>query len=210
MELEQRIIPKQERAKKTYNKILSTAESLLEEASFEKFTTKNIAQKANLRIRSIYRYFPNRLAIIKALAEQHAEKDLQVHHHFTIFGNPEVNWSEALDNLIDDHYTRQTHTPAYMAVRRALAGSPELMEYDEKTILTASNMLANSLKARMPDVDERKLKTISITLIEITDAMTFRAHKHLRTNKDAKKASEIIKELKFLLKSYLQNYIERS
>jgi hypothetical protein len=39
-------------------------------------------------------------------------------------------------------------------------------------------------------------------------AMIYRAHKHLHNHNDGKKASEIIRELKFVLKSYLQNYLD--
>ncbi len=208
MELEQRARPKQDRAKKTYNLILSTAEILLEEVGYEKFTTNKLAEKANLRIRSIYRYFPNKLAIIKALAERHAEKDRQFHRQFSILENAAVSWSEALNNIIDNYYEMQINTPAYMAARRALNDSPELMEYDDRSVLELSREFARSLKIIIPDMDEEKLGIISTTIIDIADTMIYRAHKYLHIRNDRDQASEIIKELKFVLKSYLQNYLD--
>jgi AcrR family transcriptional regulator len=208
MELEQRVRPKQERAKKTYNLILSTAESLLKDVGFEKFTTNKLAEMANLRIRSVYRYFPNKLAIIKTLAERHAENDRQFHQQFSILENPEVNWSEAMNSLIDNYYEMQINTPAYMAARRALSDSPELMEYDDRSVLKLSRKLARSLKVRMPDMDEEKLGIISTFIIDISDTMIYRAHKYLHIRNDKHQASEIIMELKFVLKNYLQSYLD--
>ncbi len=207
-ELDQRAKPKQARAIKTYELILNTAAELLDRVGFEAFTTKLLAEKANLRIRSIYRYFPNKLAIIKALAERHAEKDTRFIDQYSLMKNLEINWQEAIDGLVDTYYEMQTNEPAYMAVFIALSGSPELIEYDDKSIHQYSQVLAKALKTRIPGISDEKLEIVSMNIIVIFDKMIWRAHKYLYNFNDKSHASEIIQELKLVLKSYLANYID--
>ena len=104
------------------------------------------------------------------------------------------------------HY--EINTPAYMAARRALNDSPELMEYDDRSVLELSREIARSLKIRIPDMDEEKLGIINTTIIDISDTMICRAHKYLHIRNDRNQASEIIMNLKLVLKSYLHNYLD--
>ncbi|MCF8069130.1 MAG: TetR/AcrR family transcriptional regulator [Desulfobacterales bacterium] len=209
MELERRVKPKQARAIKTYELILNTAADLLEKVGSDHFTTKLLAEKAGLRIRSIYRYFPNKLAIIKALAERHAKADIRLlEGRYDHMKNPDVNFQDALGKLIDTYYEMQINEPGYIAVRSALNGSPELMEYDEASNYQYSIELAKALKTRMHGIRDEKLEIISMNIIEISDTMIWRAHKHLYNQNNKKRAAEILGELKLVLKSYLANYLD--
>lgn len=209
MELEQRVKPKQARAVKTCDRILKTAGQLLEEVGFEKFTTKILADRANLRIRSVYRYFPNKVAIIKALADLHNQKDIQFQEQFAILEDPGIHWTKALHRLVDQYYQHQVTEPGYMSVRRALNGSPELMAYDHESTRKASLKLARSLKKKIMPLGDLQLEIISSTVIEIADTMIHKAHIHL-VNNDNERASAVVKELKHLLKSYLAPYFAES
>lgn len=68
--LEQRRRPSQNRANNTVQLILETAAKLLEESGFEELTTNKICKAAGLTPPALYRYFPNKYAIISELAKQ--------------------------------------------------------------------------------------------------------------------------------------------
>lgn len=55
---------------KTVELILTTAASLLQEVGFEKLTTNGICQRAGLTPPALYRYFPNKYAILKELGDR--------------------------------------------------------------------------------------------------------------------------------------------
>lgn len=68
--LELRALPSQSRASKTVDLILSAAAKLLEESGFEELTTNKICKAAGLTPPALYRYFPNKYAVVCELARQ--------------------------------------------------------------------------------------------------------------------------------------------
>ncbi|WDE06262.1 TetR family transcriptional regulator [Thalassomonas viridans] len=69
-----RINPKQERSQSRVSKILEIAGELFERHGLEAVTLSDIAAKAEITRSSLYRYFPDKNAVIKALAQLHMDK----------------------------------------------------------------------------------------------------------------------------------------
>ncbi|KAA1430058.1 TetR/AcrR family transcriptional regulator [Mycolicibacter arupensis] len=65
--------PKQDRAKETRQRVLDAAAQVFSEYGYSASTTNRIAEYARLSIGSLYQYFPNKDAILRALMEQHVE-----------------------------------------------------------------------------------------------------------------------------------------
>lgn len=65
-----RKIPRQKRAAVTVDIILEAAAQLLERDGLEGFTTNAVAERAGVSIGALYRYFPNKRALVHALAER--------------------------------------------------------------------------------------------------------------------------------------------
>lgn len=62
--------PHQQRSRETVELILRTAADLLEEVGFEKLSTNMICKRAQLTPPALYRYFPNKYAVLKELGER--------------------------------------------------------------------------------------------------------------------------------------------
>ena len=56
--------PKQLRSKLMFDNILKASTRVIEEVSFEKFTTNKVAEAAGISIGSLYQYFPNKQSIL--------------------------------------------------------------------------------------------------------------------------------------------------
>ncbi|MCF8068181.1 MAG: TetR/AcrR family transcriptional regulator [Desulfobacterales bacterium] len=209
--LEQRAKPKQDRAIKTYELILKTSAELLVEVGLERFSTFIVAEKANLSMRSVYRYFPNKLSIIKALAEQYFERDLQIlDGRYDSLKNLDINFVEALEVIIVSYYEMVSTDPTYMAIKKAFTGSQELMEYEEQINQKYAIELAKALKTRMPKISDKKLKIISMNIMDVSDTMIYRAHKYLHYHNDKKSATEIIEEFKLMLRGYIASHLNQN
>jgi AcrR family transcriptional regulator len=63
--------PRQQRARATWEAVLDAAAQLFEAAGYQAATTNAIAARAGVSIGSLYQYFPNKDAILLALAERH-------------------------------------------------------------------------------------------------------------------------------------------
>ncbi len=69
-ELAAKLVPVQARALDTVEIILETAGNILEEVGFEQLNTNLVAKRAEISIPALYRYFPNKYAILKALGDR--------------------------------------------------------------------------------------------------------------------------------------------
>lgn len=72
-----RRLPTQERARATVDLVLETAAAEIDRLGFDKLTTKRIAAAAGLSVGAIYEYFPNKEAIVHALADNWQQKVLE-------------------------------------------------------------------------------------------------------------------------------------
>jgi AcrR family transcriptional regulator len=67
VELLEKNKPRQERAKRTYEAILAAAAELLVEVGVERISTNLVAERAGITVPALYRYFPNKYAVLNAL-----------------------------------------------------------------------------------------------------------------------------------------------
>lgn len=66
--------PQQARSRETFEAILEAAAQVFEREGYARATTNRIAERAGVSIGSLYQYFPNKDAILVALAERHLEQ----------------------------------------------------------------------------------------------------------------------------------------
>lgn len=78
IELLEKNKPRQERAKRTYEGILDAAAQLLLEVGVERISTNLIAERAGVTVPALYRYFPNKYAVLNALGAKLMDRQNQV------------------------------------------------------------------------------------------------------------------------------------
>lgn len=200
--------PRQQRAKQTVELILRTATELIEEVGFEAFTTKLLAQRAQILIRNIYRYFPNKLAIISALAERISAKQAEFIDNFSAVADPDIPWREALISTINAFVSAALAEPAMLTVRDAMHGSPELKAIDEQSAHAMAQSLAAAIKHRLPHSSDKKLHLISMMILNTSIAILDHGMMEYHATRNEKNLSETIEELKKMLMGYLSHYIE--
>jgi len=101
-QLEPRSRPVQERSRQTVNRILETAAELVDEVGVVGFTTNLLAERANIRIRTIYRDFPNKLGILSALMIHLNEESEERAKQLSELDDPERDWRELVGTWVDD------------------------------------------------------------------------------------------------------------
>ncbi|MBS1767982.1 MAG: TetR/AcrR family transcriptional regulator [Acidobacteria bacterium] len=63
--------PRQTRSKETVEVLLTAAARILTTEGFEALTTNRVASVAGVSVGSLYQYFPNKEALVRALCERH-------------------------------------------------------------------------------------------------------------------------------------------
>ena len=101
VELLEKNKPQQDRAKRTYEAILAAAAELLVEVGVERISTNLVAERAGITVPALYRYFPNKYAVLNALGavlmdKQNAVFQQWMDHHLAN-GDPQL----LLDNVYE-------------------------------------------------------------------------------------------------------------
>lgn len=91
--------PRQERAKRTYEAILASAAELLVEVGVERISTNLIAERAGITVPALYRYFPNKYAVLHALGCSLMDVQNRVFEQWFIERADESNPAVLLDHL---------------------------------------------------------------------------------------------------------------
>jgi AcrR family transcriptional regulator len=195
--------PVQERAHKTVEVILDTAASLLAEAGIEAFNTNLLAERAGLRIRTVYRYFPNKLAVMTALAERMAAEWDGWFDGFRTLSDPRADWRMAWAAYVDTFVDGIRRTPGALAVRRAMRAVPELQALDRNDNERLARELAVAIERRGVAVPRSRLTVMARMLIEtavtVLDLALLGPQTHARA---------LIEELKRLHFAYLEASLE--
>jgi AcrR family transcriptional regulator len=101
MTLELRKQPSQARSKAMVDTILDATARVLVERGYAKTNTNIVAELAGISVGSLYRYYPNKNALISALQERHVGKMLNVFLDITANMTPEGSLAGDLQALID-------------------------------------------------------------------------------------------------------------
>ncbi len=174
--LKAKLQPTQARAQDTYEVILATAGEMLRDRGFEQLTTNAICQRAGLTPPALYRYFPNKYAILKELGDRlMAAQDEEMIGWIESGGLAGATFDERLASIVAIQ-TRMAEIirafPGGIAIGRALRAVPML----QKLRFASRDMVATELAAAIgplyPRVDGSRLAVATRMLVELSYAAT--------------------------------------
>jgi AcrR family transcriptional regulator len=149
--------PCQERSRRTVARILDAAAHIFHEQGYAGATTNDIADEAGVSIGSLYQYFPNKDAVLVALAHQHIESatsgltdllgQLPADSAF------EVIVREVVHFLVEQHDLDELHVLVMHEAPRTHEISVELDQAREQLVDVTSALL----QAAVPDRQRRLL-----------------------------------------------------
>jgi AcrR family transcriptional regulator len=111
--------PVQKRGQQRVEEILDAAESVFGEMGVEAATTNAIAERAGASVGSLYHFFPNKDAILSALAQRYAESMKGILQQSRRIEEPWVPLEILFSDMIDAFAALDDVHPGYMAVCRA-------------------------------------------------------------------------------------------
>ncbi|MBB3169048.1 TetR/AcrR family transcriptional regulator [Simiduia aestuariiviva] len=121
--------PQQARAIATYERILAAAAQLLSEVGVDNISTNLIAEQAGITAPALYRYFPNKYALLYTLGARLMDRQNQVliawserhQHHQTAL-------IDHMLPLLEETYAVTANTPAGLVLMRALRALPVMQD----------------------------------------------------------------------------------
>ncbi|EPG65126.1 TetR family transcriptional regulator [Leptospira wolffii] len=204
-ELNLRKSPSQKRAIERVQYILDVVADLLDEVGTEGINTNLIAQRAEVPIGSLYQYFPNKHAILKAVGQRHLERVNAMILEF-IKDKPDIShWEELTDMIIDAFAQLYKSEPGFIPLWSNKNLDPELVKIDRANNRMIADFVSDLFFGVIPWMKEKEEMTVmSRIIVEVTDSVLSR---WLRESEDQILADGILQELKVILKAYMKHYI---
>ncbi|AYG05105.1 TetR/AcrR family transcriptional regulator [Gryllotalpicola protaetiae] len=193
--------PIQERSAARVDALLDAAAAVVDEIGFDRLTTAMVAERADASIGTVYRYFPDRIALLQGLRER-AIGRFRVAVVQRIEEVHPSTWLEAVECSIDAVATMYRTEPGFRIIRFAddERGNDATGEFSGDTV-PLSHGLAEVLSGDfgLPAGDELVFR-VAIA-IEIGDALVGRA---FVSNPEGEE--RYITEARAVISAYLSNY----
>jgi len=161
--------PMQERSRKTYELLLSAAESLLEEVGIERISSNLIVQRAKLTSPAFYRYFDDKYAVIEALAERLMQRQNEALTRW-IDRYRDAGYDTLVDHVEDlvremDAITGQQ--PGAIWIMRALRAVPSLAHIRLASHHFVTDLMTDVYAAYLPGIPRELIRRRTRLAVEI-------------------------------------------
>jgi AcrR family transcriptional regulator len=201
--------PRQARSRARVAQILAAADGILSTAGFEALTVRRIAQEAGVPVGSIYQFFPDKAAVIDALAHGYiGEFDAAI---AVLVASAEdedppdgAGWADPVGRLVDEFADLYRSRPGYVALWSGRHLSPELARADEANNLAIAAGVRRILVARGILRDGPDLDRVAQVAVRVADALLQFAFASAAGGDE-----RILQELKTLMRLYLADLSAR-
>ncbi|MGB8701015.1 MAG: TetR family transcriptional regulator [Thermosynechococcaceae cyanobacterium] len=194
--------PLQARSQERVKRILDVAEALFIAEGYTATTTNAIATRAQVPIGSLYQFFPDKAAILQALALRYNE---QLHQRLI-----ELNRGDGLSQplsvyvhaIIDTAHQFFTDHPGYTAIYIEMQGTmPELQEIDAAADAQLIQDFAADLFQRNPGLEPMDYEAIAFVLVKAIGTLLW-----LSLSQAPLFRQRLVAETKRFALHYLQSY----
>ncbi len=196
--------PRQVRSQERVNRILNVAEELFASQGYAATTTNAIAARAQVPIGSLYQFFPDKTAILQALAQRYGE---MLHQQLTLGDEPlPISLSDYVEQLIDTTDRFFTDHPSYYAIFMEVQGTiRELEAIDEATDAQIIRDLSHALARWDANLEPADYEVIAFVLVKAIGTLLW-----LSLSQESTFRQQLVRETKRLALSYLRSYFPSS
>jgi AcrR family transcriptional regulator len=194
--------PRQARSQERVNQILDVAEQMFITEGYNATTTSVIATRAKVPIGTLYQFFPDKAAILQALAMRYTELLHQRYSELDSAKMTKLPLPTYVDWIIDTTDQFFTDHPGYHAIFMQVQGTiPELEEIETVADAQLIEVLATSLSQRCSELDPADYEAIAFVLVKAIGTLLW-----LSLSQEPIFRQRLVAETKRLTLNYLQSY----
>jgi AcrR family transcriptional regulator len=148
--------------------LLAVTAELLDEVGFEAFNTNLLAARSCIGTRAIYRYFPNKHALVAELATQMAMRWQTIVAEVT--AKSQLRWPDIWPVYLDAWVTAVRDTTGGVSVLKAMRLHPELRSVDDTVNAGYIASVAAALRRASPSMTRTRARLVATLLLRTTVA----------------------------------------
>ena len=179
------------------SRMLDACAELMDEIGYDGLTTTLLAERAGVAIGSVYQFFPDKRAIVLALAQRNIES--YVERLSTKISSGELtHWWDAVDAAMDEFIDMNRSTPGFRTLRFGDVVDRNLLDADRDNDTVLTEQLGKVLVGAfgVPEND-RLLFSLAIA-VEMADGLI-----KLAFRRDPDGDDQVLSEAKKIVKEYL-------
>ena len=168
--LETKKQPAQQRATETFERILDVTAETLADVGIERLSTNLVCERAGLTPPALYRYFPNKYALLRELGQRlmHRQNDcISRWINETVFMGTQEELEHAVEGLILDTYEVTRLTLGGVWIMRAMRAVPALQEVRLNSHADVTNAQAALMQRALPNAPAHELQLVSRVAVEL-------------------------------------------
>ena len=154
--------------------LLDAAAAVIDEHGFERLTTAMVAERACASIGTVYRYFPDRIALLQALAERNLERTIQ-RVTAEIASEEHADWVTALRSAFAIFVEAFRNEPSFRSLRVGDVIDIRPREADRTRNSIVAEMILDALVARFGLAVNDRTRFVFECAIEVSDSLAARA-----------------------------------
>lgn len=166
--------PVQARSTARLAALLDSAAAVIAEIGYERLTTAMVAERAGASIGTVYRYFPDRIAVLQSLAARHTERLLSRLGDELVEGRHDSAMDAVLGCVagIADLFRTE---PGYRSLRAGDVIDLQPPVSDSTANAQVADVVTDALVAHYGVEDSDEVRLAVGTAIEVADALVARA-----------------------------------
>ena len=198
-----RRMPVQERSAARVQRMLDAAAALLDEVGYEATTTSAIAARAGVSVGSLYQFFPDRRAVLQALALRSFSRfSAGLTERMT--ASPLHRWQDAVELVVDVYVAFSQTEPAAQVLSFGGPVDRHMLDAEDDNNGVVAEALGDVLRLAVPGVAmDAHLRLALRVAVEAADRVL-----ELAFRRSPEGDPEIVAEAKRLLTSYLGGYLD--
>lgn len=168
--LHTKLQPAQPRASATFERIVAAAAQVLQTQGIERFSTNLVCKEAGVSPPALYRYFPNKYALLCELAQRLMQRQNQCIPQWiqpSVFHGDPRALEAALAALLLQTYEVTRTLPAGVWIMRAMRAVPVLHPVRLASHREVAQAQAELLRQVFPQADPELLALTSRTVVEL-------------------------------------------
>lgn len=196
--------PTQARSQDTYEIVLATAGEMLREVGFEQLTTNAICERAGLTPPALYRYFPNKYAVLKVLGDRLMDEQDRVVLEWLDGGGLYGTRPERLTKSVAlqrEVVAITRRFPGGAAIGRALRAVPMLQRLRFASRDMVAERFLETVRPQYPNTPEARLRVAMRMMIELSYAAS-----EMVVEEPERDAELLNEEVCLLFALYIENF----